>query len=95
MKLPRVRLTIRWILLAVAAMGVGLGIAVPIGSHHPGSTPLGQLQRTLIIAPIVAVSPLLALIVASIWIRRRQSRPSLRVLTETPDVSTRLNRTDP
>jgi hypothetical protein len=75
MKLPRMRFTIRWILLSVAAVGLGLGLAVPIGSHHPGLTPFGQLQRTLIIAPIVAVCPPIALIVASIWIRRRQSRP--------------------
>jgi uncharacterized membrane protein len=76
MKLPRVRLTIRWLLLAVIAVAVGLAMAIPIGSHSPSHTPLGQLQRTLIIAPIVSVSPLLALIVASIWIRRRQSRPA-------------------
>ena len=76
MKLPRVRLTIRWILLAVVAVAVGLAMARPIGSHRPNHTPLGQLQRTLILAPIVAVSPLLALIVASIWIRRRQRRPA-------------------
>jgi hypothetical protein len=76
MKLPRVRLTIRWLLLSVAAVGVGLAMAIPIGSPNPRNTPIGQLQRTLIIAPIVAVSPLFALIVASTWLRRRQSRPA-------------------